>query len=565
VKHHRWTENAREVLKERYFLKGPDGTPRENEEQLLRRVAGAVAKAEESSRKEREWSERFFKLMNEGVFLPNSPTLMNAGKPEGQLAACFVIPIGDDLDSIFDALKYAARIHQSGGGTGFSFSSLRGKGDEVASSGGVAGGPVSFLRIFDQSTETIKQGGVRRGANMGVLRVDHPDIFEFIESKGDLGSITNFNLSVGVTDEFFRALKKDELFSLRCPRTRKTLRQVKASELFSRLVDSAWKCGDPGLVFLDRMNFFNPTPGVGQFEATNPCGEQPLLGYESCNLGSLNLGRFVQKGALDWEGLGAATREALRFLDNVIDVNHYPLPECRKITRRNRKVGLGVMGYADLLLLLDIPYGSVRALELGEQVMSFIDRTAKSASIALAQERGAFTGFASSLWARLGYPPLRNSTVSTVAPTGTISLLLGASSGIEPHFAANLQRNVLGGRVLVELQPGVDEALRARGVMSRPLSEGAVAQALEPVWRPARVLSPEEHIHTQAVFQRHSDSAVSKTVNLPKEAKPEEVARVFRLAEELGCKGVTVYRDQSRPTQVLEEAPPSAQCDRCVD
>ncbi len=567
MKTHRWSDNARIVLEERYLLRGERGHLSESPEGMLVRVARAVAEPERP-RARKLWEDRFYALMAAGDFLPNSPTLMNAGKADGQLSACYVLPVEDSLDSIFDALKSAAQIHQSGGGTGFSFSKLRQRGAEVGSSGGVAGGPMAFLRIFDQATDAIKQGGVRRGANMGVLRVDHPDILEFIQAKRDFKSITNFNLSVGVTGEFFSALRSDRTILLICPHTGKGLKEIRAREVFDQLVDAAWACGDPGLLFLDRMNEFNPTPSGGDFLATNPCGEQPLLGYESCNLGSIQVSNFLDStgSGVDWTRLREAVSVAVRFLDNVIDANHYPLPECAAITRRNRKIGLGVMGFADLLLLLGIPYSDLRAVELGEKLMSWLDRTAKSESARLARERGEFPAFGLSVWKSLGYPPLRNATVSTVAPTGTISLLLGASSGIEPIFAANIQRNVLGGKKLSELHGAVARALANRGVRAAgAISDAEVARVLGSAWVPARALSAAGHIRMQAAFQRHSDSAVSKTVNLPESASREDVARAYWLAYELGCKGITVYRDKCRPEQVLEDAGVSAACDLCVD
>ncbi len=555
---HAWSQNARTVFGERYLLKDGHGRTAESIEGLLWRVAKAVAGPEKSADRAR-YAESFYQLMVSAEFLPNSPTLMNAGKDQGQLSACFVLPIFDSLESIFDALKSAAVIHQSGGGTGFSFSRLRSRGDAVSSSHGAAGGPTSFLGVFDQATEAIKQGGVRRGANMGVLRVDHPDILEFIALKRDRRQITNFNLSVGVTSEFWSSLLAGQEVDLRCPRTGATRRRVAAAEIFSAIVDAAWRCGDPGLIFLDRTNLFNPTPSRGEFEATNPCGEQPLLAHESCNLGSINLSKFVSDGGLDWERLAGAVSVCVRFLDNVIDVNHYPLAQSAEITRANRKIGLGVMGFADALLDLDIPYGSVEAVEFGERIMAFVDRHAKRASAELARERGAFVGFKDSLWARLGYPRLRNATVSTVAPTGTISLLAGASSGIEPIFAAQIQRNVLDGKVLRETHPAVARALERKRV--------ADPRELGRAWQPARELGVAEHLGVQAAFQRHSDSAVSKTVNLPASATREDVAAAYLAAERLGCKGITVYRDQSLGAQVLEDAtePQALACDLCVD
>lgn len=556
---HQWSDNAKVVLRERYFKKDSQGRSLESVDDLLWRVASAIAAPEAKATQTRR-RDCFFSMMARAEFLPNSPTLMNAGLPDGQLSACFVLPVLDSLDSIFDTLKSAALIHQSGGGTGFSFSRLRPRGEAVSSSQGVAGGPISFLGVFDQATEAIKQGGVRRGANMGVLRVDHPDILEFIALKKAKRQVTNFNLSVGVTAEFWSALLAGDEFRLRCPRTGKAKRTVLAPEVFSAIIDAAWSCGDPGLIFLDRTNLFNPTPFKGSFEATNPCGEQPLLAFESCNLGSINLSKFgssVATSGVDWVRLEQCVHECVRFLDNVIEVNAYPLAESERITRSNRKIGLGVMGFADLLLELEIPYGSGDSIELGERLMAFIDRHAKRASARLARERGAFAGFRDSLWSGLGYPPLRNATVSTVAPTGTISLLAGASSGIEPIFAAHIQRNVLGGKVLREVHPAVKRAMERRGV-SDP-------QDLGDAWKPARELPVAAHLAVQAAFQRHADSAVSKTVNLPESASREEVATAYLSAERQGCKGITIYRDQSLGAQVLEDASDTQGCDLCVD
>lgn len=550
------TANALTVLEKRYLLRNPQGEVIETPAQLFERVAVSIAKEEKRDRA--RWASDFFDLMVHRKFIPNSPTLMNAGKKGGQLSACFVLPVGDSLDSIFDSLKSAAKIHQSGGGTGFSFSSLRAQGSIVKSTHGVASGPVSFIKIFDVATETIKQGGTRRGANMAILRVDHPDIFEFIHSKLDQRSLINFNISVGITAEFMQAYCESGDFALRDPQSQAVVKRVSARELFKQIVQVAWSCGDPGLIFLDRINLFNPTPRVGPMESTNPCGEQPLLPYESCNLGSLNLGEYLVNEVFDWESFRKDIHTAVRFLDNVIDQNFYPVEECRKITLKNRKIGLGVMGFADLLLGLGLPYGSVEAVKMGEQVMSFLDHEAKKASMMLATKRGAFPNWKGSLWQRLGYPPLRNATVSTVAPTGTISIIAGASSGIEPLFSGVFYRNVLGGQRLVEVHPAVEKLLQGKSLEG--LTDERIARELGARWTPSRAVPVEWHVRMQAAFQRHTDSAVSKTINLPKQATEADVEKAYLLAYELGCKGITIYRDQSRATQVLEHA-----VDRAID
>jgi ribonucleoside-diphosphate reductase alpha chain len=566
-----WSPNALAVLESRYLWKDGDGKVCETPEELFGRVARAIAEPE--GRAASRWEERFRSMMLGRRFMPNTPTLMNAGKKEGQLSACFVLPVGDSLDEIFETLKHAAKIHQSGGGTGFAFSNLRAAGSLVNSTHGVASGPVSFIRIFDVATETIKQGGARRGANMAVLRVDHPDIVEFVDSKRDLKSIVNFNISVGATGEFMEAVLNKGSFALRDPKSGKEVRRVQAEEIFQRIAQAAWESGDPGLVFLDRVNFMNPTPNVGPMESTNPCGEQPLLPYESCNLGSLNLGLYVNDGSFDWAGFREDIRASVRFLDNVIDVNRYPVKECARITHRNRKIGLGVMGFADLLLSLELPYDSEAAVEVGERIMAFLDREAKSASMSLAEERGAFPNFKGSLWDRLGYAPMRNATVSTVAPTGTISIIAGASSGIEPIFAAVFYRNILSGARLIDVHPAVAAKLREKGISTEGLTEEKVASLLGRAWSPASLVSIEGHVRMQSAFQRHSDSAVSKTINLPASASVADVQRSYLEAYRLGCKGITIYRDRSRPTQVLdrtpqvgpedEDAPAAAYCPSC--
>jgi ribonucleoside-diphosphate reductase alpha chain len=553
------TANAITVLEKRYLWRDDSGKIIETPDQLFRRVAKAIALAEKKNR--RKWEERFHAMMAGRRFMPNSPTLMNAGKKRGQLSACFVLPVGDSLEEIFETLKQAAKIHQSGGGTGFNFSKLRVRGSVVRSTHGVASGPVSFMRIYDTATETIKQGGARRGANMGILRVDHPDILEFIDCKRDQHSILNFNISVAATNEFMAAVRANGEFGLRSPRAGTVVRNVKAREIFDRIVRSAWECGDPGLVFIDRINQFNPTPRLGAIESTNPCSEQPLLPYESCNLGSLNLGLYVKEGGFNWGALRDDVWTATRFLDDVIDVNVFPVEDCARITLKNRKIGLGVMGFADALLMLGLPYDTPAAVELGERVMSFVDREARAASAALAKEKGAFANWKGSLWQKLGYPPLRNSTVSTIAPTGTISMIVGASSGIEPIFSGVFYRNVLSGARLLEIHPAVEAAFRSKGVDPRGATEERIAAVLGAAWRPAQAIAVGDHVRMQAAFQRHSDSGVSKTINLPEQATQGDVAAAYLHAHALGCKGITVYRDKSRPSQVLERSQFGAEVD----
>ncbi|MBL7715922.1 MAG: adenosylcobalamin-dependent ribonucleoside-diphosphate reductase [Bdellovibrionales bacterium] len=548
------TENARRVLESRYLLRNEKGELIEDIDRLFHRVASAVASCEKSDRKKIQ--AQFFELMRSFRFLPNSPTLMNAGKKDGQLSACFVLPVEDQLGSIFETLKDAALIHQSGGGTGFSFSRLRSKGSAVNSGQGVASGPVSFLKIFDSATETIKQGGTRRGANMGVLRVDHPDVMEFVDSKRSEKSIANFNISVGITDRFMQAVDQNQDFELLDPRTDQVVSRVSAKKIWDELTLSAWACGDPGVVFLDRMNFFNPTPEEGEFESTNPCGEQPLLAFESCNLGSINLGAYVVDGIFDEHLFVQDVHLALRFLDNVISINTFPVAESRKITEKNRKVGLGVMGFADALLRMGIRYDSAQARGLGERWMGLLDREAKKASVALAKKRGPFPNWKKSLWKDLGYKPMRNATVSTVAPTGTISMIAGCSSGIEPIFSAVFRRNVLDGQNLLDFHPPLQALLQEKGIAFSGNEDAAsidkkVREVFGSAWNPGYEVSVDGHVQMQAIFQRFSDSAVSKTINLKKEATVEDVRRAYQMAFNQGCKGITVYRDGSRGSQVL--------------
>jgi ribonucleoside-diphosphate reductase alpha chain len=556
--------NTMEVLKKRYLLKDGKRNVVETPSELFRRVAAHIARAEKgfpTRHAAPEAEERFYQMMRGLEFMPNSPTLMNAGTSLGQLSACFVIPVEDSIDGIFEALKDVAKIHQTGGGTGFSFSRLRPKGDIVSSTKGEASGPLSFMGIFDRATEVIVQGGRRRGANMGILRCDHPDIVEFIEAKVEQNTLTNFNLSVGVTDKFMDAVRGKEKFGLINPRTRKVIREVSARALFDLIVNTAWRTGDPGLVFLDEIARGNPTPRVGQIEATNPCGELPLLPYESCNLASINLSKMVRGDSLDWARLKETIGWGLRFLDDVIEVNAFPLPGIRKVTYANRKVGLGVMGFADTLVRLGIPYDSNAAIRFAERLMRFVRQESLRASCALAAARGVFPNFRRSVYVRRNLR-VRNATVNTVAPTGTISIIAGCSSGIEPLFAISFVRNVLSGTKLYEINPYFEELAKKRGIYTEEMRaqiarSGSVQKIrgipdeIKRIFVTAFDVAPSQHLAIQAAFQRYTDNSVSKTINLPRDSTVEDVRRIYLRAYTLRLKGITIYRYGSKEEQVL--------------
>ena len=564
------TKNARTVLERRYLIRDDQGHPTETVEELFRRVARAIAapdKAYDPAADIAALEEEFYELMTSLEFLPNSPTLMNAGRPLGQLSACFVLPVEDSMEAIFEAIKQAALIHKSGGGTGFSFSRLRPSGSTVNSTGGVASGPISFMRVFNMATEAVKQGGTRRGANIGILRVDHPDILNFINCKADNADITNFNISVGITEAFMEAALKGEMYDLVDPSTKQATGQLNAREVFNKIVYAAWRNGEPGIIFLDRLNRDNVVPAQGEIESTNPCGEQPLLPYESCNLGSINLVRMLKSGdgraEIDWEKLGNTVKKAVHFLDNVIDANRYPLEQIDFTTKQTRKIGLGVMGWADMLLELGIPYNSDEAVKLADKLMAYITSAGRAASRELAKTRGAFPLFGESIYK--DGEPLRNATVTTIAPTGTLSIIAGVSSGVEPVFAYVYIRSVMDRTEMIEVNPVLKRVLEERGLysdelMHRIAEEGTIAHfdeipaEIRRVFVSAHDISPLYHTKMQAAFQNHTDNAVSKTVNFPHDATEEEVAEVYTLAYKLGCKGVTIYRDGSREIQVLNLA-----------
>ena len=569
-----WTDSALRVLRERYLLRNPQGEVVETPEEMCWRVAQSIAAGEarygRSPAAVHEVATAFYETMVDGYFVPNSPTLMNAGKGNGlQYSACYVLPVGDSMEEIFDSVKAAAIIHKSGGGTGFAFSRLRPKDDIVASTRGRASGPVSFLRVFNSATEAVKQGGTRRGANMGILRIDHPDVLEFIDCKLD-GGITNFNISVAVTDSFMDALAKGEDYDLINPHSGEVTQRLSAREVFDRIVRAAWRTGDPGMVFIDRINASpaNPTPELGTIEATNPCGEQPLLPNEACNLGSLNVSKFARQDpagewSIDWEEMERVVRLAVRFLDDVIEMNPYPLPQIDETVKSNRRIGLGIMGWADLLFTLGIPYDSQEAIDLADRLMLFVKQTSHDQCGKLAEERGPFPNWNHSIYRNVR--PMRNSTVTTIAPTGTISMIAGCSSGIEPIFALAFQHRVKnpdGERVLTFVNETFERLAKQHGFFSDALMQEIVRrgtlhgipglpEAANRVFKTSHEIGYEWHVRHQAAFQRYTDNGVSKTINLPNDASEEDVANAYRLAWELGCLGITVFRDGCKGEQVL--------------
>ncbi len=561
--HPTFSDTAMQVLRERYLRRDEAGALIETPQRMFERVAGAIALPARSFGEDRAlWEARFYERMSRLEFLPNSPTLMNGGLPKGQLAACFVLPIADDLESIFAALNRMARIHQTGGGTGFSFSRLRPRANRVCSTGGITSGPLPFIELFDHATAVIRQGGRRRGANMAVLRIDHPDIEQFIGAKREPGKLENFNLSVAVTDEFCETMANRKPFALVNPRTGKTARSVDPRALFDAIVAAAWATGDPGLLFIDEINRTNPTPALGAIEATNPCGEQPLLAYESCTLGSINLAAFAAARDVAWQRLADVVYDAVVFLDNVIEANHYPFAEIEDASRRTRKIGLGVMGLADLLARAGVPYDSAQALTLAGKIARFMTEKARAASVELGEHRGSFPAFHQSVWPARGFSALRNAALTCIAPTGTISLIAGASASIEPFFALAFARRMLDGRRLVEVNGLIEQELAALGAAGtqalKLIREQGSARRVTDLPEHLRrrfpialEIAPAFHLGMQAAFQAHTDAAVSKTVNLAADAPVDAVGEIFARARELRLKGITVYRYGSRAGQAL--------------
>ncbi|HMK57291.1 MAG TPA: adenosylcobalamin-dependent ribonucleoside-diphosphate reductase [Dissulfurispiraceae bacterium] len=557
------TENAQKVLRARYLLRDPEGNVTETPTEMFRRIAQSIAAADMIYHEEASSSEEaFYRLLSSLRFLPNSPTIMNAGKSAGQLAACFVLPVEDSMRSIFDTLKNAALILQSGGGTGFSFSRLRPRSDIVRSTGGVASGPVSFMKIYNAATDVIKQGGARRGANMGILRVDHPDIIEFVRLKRKGGELSNFNISVAVPDAFMEAVKNDTEYNLVNPRTGAVAGHMRAGGIFDEIVESAWLTGDPGLIFIDSVNRGNPTPGIGSFESTNPCGEQPLLPFEACVLGSLNLAKYVLNGKVDFDSLGADVTVAVHFLDDAIDVNVYPLHEVERMHKGNRKIGLGVMGWADMLILLGLPYNHRKSHELARSVMKFIHDKARRASAILAEKRGVFPNFGGSVYDMPGVARLRNATLTTIAPTGTLSIIAGCSSGIEPLFAIAYKRLILDttlyevNKIFTEL--ALKEGFYSEELMAKIMKKGTlrglkeIPARVRRLFRTALEIPPDDHLEMQAAFQEFTDNAVSKTINLPANSKREDVGTIYLRAYERGLKGITVFRYGSKTGTMMK-------------